>query len=27
VPVWKKEVYLDGSAWKANAEVVDESSN
>lgn len=27
VPVWKKEVYLDGSAWKANAEVVDESSS
>jgi molybdopterin synthase catalytic subunit len=20
VPVWKKEVYEDGSAWKANAE-------
>jgi molybdopterin synthase catalytic subunit len=21
VPVWKKEVYADGSVWKANAEV------
>jgi len=26
VPVWKKEVYADGSVWKANAEVLDEPS-
>ena len=24
VPIWKKEVYSDGSVWKANAEVRDE---
>ena len=26
VPVWKKEVYADGSVWKANLEVLDEPS-
>ena len=26
VPVWKKEVYADGSAWKTNAEAIDEPS-
>ena len=24
VPIWKKEVYSDGSVWKANQEVVDD---
>jgi molybdopterin synthase catalytic subunit len=23
VPIWKKEVYVDGSVWKANSEVAD----
>ena len=27
VPIWKKEVYADGSVWKANAEFSDEASN
>ncbi len=26
VPVWKKEIYADGSAWKTNAEAVHEPS-
>lgn len=25
VPIWKKEVYADGSVWKANAEFSDEA--
>ncbi len=25
VPIWKKEVYADGSVWKANAEVTDDT--
>ncbi len=25
VPIWKKEVYTDGSVWKANVEVQDEA--
>lgn len=25
VPIWKKEVYADGSVWKANAEFIDEA--
>jgi molybdopterin synthase catalytic subunit len=27
VPIWKKEFYADGSAWKANAEVSDEAAS
>ena len=27
VPIWKKEVYADGSVWKANAEFSDEAPN
>ena len=27
VPIWKKEVYADGSVWKANAEFSDEASS
>ena len=27
VPIWKKEVYADGSVWKANAEVADGSES
>ncbi len=27
VPIWKKEVYTDGSVWKANAEVNDEATS